>query len=212
VSDDTPSATARPWSSELEALLRPYRTFARLAAARASASRLALLARRPLLLLLAIATFVSFSTADRLVLGHVAWSIVGWAFLPFLQIVGLVLTLVVIGRARRLRDLPRLADLHFVSRAPWLVFLVGFTIVHQIAIDPTASFFSVFLNNTVPIVIVIVAVWSRVIEHAFWRAALDLPRWRAVIAVIVGDLVVIGPGVGWYLATEQLQPLLGGGP
>lgn len=208
--DTLDDVAARPWSSELEALVRPYRVFTRLAAARATSSALVLLGRRPLLLLLAIATFVSYTASGRLVLGHVAWSVVGWAFLPLLQVVGLALTLVVVGRAARLRELPRLVDLHFVTRAPWLVFLVIFLIVHQLFIDPRASFFSVFLNGAVPIAIVVVATWCRVLEHAFWRAALDLPRWRAVLAVIVGDLVVFGPGIGWYLATEQLQPLLGG--
>ena len=200
------------WSPELATLVRPYRTFATLGAgAEPPASPLMSLVRRPLLLMVVLAAFVSFTAAGRLVAGHVGWSIVGWAFLPFLQILGLALTLVIVKPPDfSWRAFPRLVDLAYLTRAPWLVFLVALTFVLVLWGDPGASFFSIFLGGPVPIAIIVALVWSRVLEHAFWRSALGLGCWRAVLAVIVGDLVVFGPGILWYFATDQLHFLMEG--
>lgn len=197
-------------SPELRALLLPYSTLAQALAAPEAAPKWWLASRRPLLLLVVLGAFVSLTAAYRLTLGHVVWAMLGWAFLPALQVVGLAGTLAIFRR-RRLRELPRMIDLSFYGRAPWHGFLVALVLWHVLLLDPRTSFFSLFLGGPVPIAIVLCAIWARVIDHAFWRA-LGVGRLAAVAAVLVGDVLVLGPGVGWYLVTEQLQPLLAGGP
>ncbi|MFO0746568.1 MAG: hypothetical protein U1F43_12980 [Myxococcota bacterium] len=195
------------WSPELSALVRPYRTLARLAATPDPASPLALCARRPLLLLVVVGAFVSLTTAGRLVLDHLGWSIVGWAFLPALQVASVAATTALVAR-RRLRELPRLVDLSYLARAPWLVFLVLFTLVHTTLGDPRGTIFSVVFAPPVLAALAACLVWTRVLDHAFWRAGVGLSWWRALVAVVLGDVFVFGPAIVWYLATEQLQPIL----
>jgi hypothetical protein len=47
------------------------------------------------------------------------------------------------------------------------------------------------------------------LSYAFFRAALGLPRRQSVLATVASYLVTTLIGVGYYLATDQLQPLLG---
>ncbi len=197
-------------SPEVRATVLPYSTMRQALAMPDAAPSWWLVVRRPLLLLVVLGAFVSLTAAYRLTVGHVGWAMLGWAFLPGLQVAGLAGTLAIFRR-RRLRELPRLIDVSFYGRAPWHGFLVGLVLLHVLLLDPRTSFFALFLGGPVPIAIVVCAIWARVIDHAFWRA-LGLSRLGAVAAVLVGDVLVLGPGVGWYLLTEQLQPLLSGGP
>lgn len=198
-----------PWSPELRALVRPYRTVAEVLAQR-EVGPLAAALRRPLLLLAVLAVFVSFTAAGKLVLVHVLWATVSYTFLVTLQGVGLAATVALFARGR-LRELPYVVDAGALARAPWLVFLAAFTVWHALFADAGASLFAVFLDVRMMAVIVACMVWSRVIDHALWRA-LGLSRARALAAVLVHDVAVLGPGIVWYLATGQLVPLLAGAP
>lgn len=208
---------ARSWvTPELSALVAPSQTMATALAPEATdalGSRRPtwiIAARRPLVLLLMIGVFVSFTATGRLLIGHVAWAMIGWAFLVVMQLFGLTLTVALFRRAR-LSEWARLVDASYLTRAPWLLWLVGMTLWHTLFADAGASFFSVFLTRFMMIVLVTCALWSRVIDHAFWRA-LGLGRAAALLAVVVHDVMVLGPGIVWYLATDQLQPLLFGAP
>lgn len=206
-----------PLSPEINALVHPFRTFAdeasraRSSPATTIGKKLSLSLRRPLLFLLVMGAFVSFTAAGRLVLGHVAWALPGYLFVPLLHTCALMMTLALLGRGDRSLSVPATLDVAFIARAPWLVFLIVLSVVYVVALGGQGSLFSFFLSWPMIAALFVFIVWSGVMDVAFWRGAMGFSRMRTTLAVVLGYLFFFAPGVAWYLVTDQLQPLLFGG-
>jgi len=205
-------------SPELAALRHPFRTFAREAQARRTSAtgRLLLVIRRPLLFLVVMGAFVSLTASGRLTLGDLGWSLVGYLFVPLLHIGALTMALALLGRGPPQDIQPRLSipatiDVAFIARAPWLVFLLVLSLLYVVVLGGQGSLFSFFASWPMIAALLVMIVWSGLLDVAFWRAAMGFSRARTALAVVLGYVFFFGPGVCWYLATEQLQPLLFGG-
>lgn len=203
-----------PWSAEARVLVRPYRTFAALAdeAVEPASGRVVrpawLAVRRPLLFLLVGASFVSLSASGRFVVGHLFWAMLSLSFLVALHVASLTATTLIFGR----RPLARSIDLYFVARAPWYVLLLGLGAWLALFVATPVTIFGFFLGGTMPVVLIATMLWSCVLDHAFYRRGLGYGAGRATAAMAVGLVLYLGLGVVWYLATEQLLPLLSAAP
>lgn len=196
------------WSPEVRVLVRPRRTFAALAASPPDVRPLTLALRRPLSFLLIGAAFVSFSSAGRLVLGHLLWSTLSLAFVVLLHLAVLALAVAITSR-RRLgaRDV----DLFFVARAPWMFLLVALSVWLVLVRDGPISIFGLFLGGVMPFALLAVTLWSTFLDYVFFRAALSQARGRAALATLIVFVGYFGLGSLWYVVTDQLGPLLASG-
>jgi hypothetical protein len=202
------AAAGSPFSPELRVLVRPFGTFAELAHGAERAGAAALVLRRPLLMLLCIGAFVSFTSAGRLVLAHVGWSVVFWSFLPAIHVGILLATLALLGRGgRRPLRLARALDLYFVARAPWLLLMIGLVVALLFFVTGRVSLFGLFLRGPFPFVLLGVTLWSGFLDFAFFRAAVGWSRLRALAATVLGYVGFAVPLVVWYYLTGQLVPL-----
>ncbi len=183
---------------------RPFVVYRQLAAAPPVGGWRA--ARRPLLLQLSIACFVSWTSTGALVVDHLILSLPSWAFVPALQ----ALMVIVAARAvRSRRPVASLVDLYFRGHLPWMLLITLLSLLCLIP-DGTLAAFSWLLDSGVLVAAVAIAVgWCAWLSYAFFRAGLDLGRVRAALACAGFYCGVIGLGTSYYLITNQLQPLLG---
>jgi hypothetical protein len=190
-------------------MLRPFRGYSRLAQELQGEPlgwRLAV--RRPVRWLLVIGAFVSLTSAGRLVALHVASGFVFWSFFPLLQTAGVLAMLALVARGR-----PRAAslDLYFAGQAPWLLFFVTLTGVCLFAPRVYDAFRWLLGTGVLPGLFVLTLLWSTLLTWAFLRRGLGLGRARATLGFVVLEAVYGGSLLAWFLATDQLQPLLLGG-
>jgi hypothetical protein len=160
----------------------------------------------PLRWSLAIACFVSLTTAGRLLVDHLLLAPLAWAFAPVTQIVWIV----AVARMWRSRlTIGKLVDLYFAGHGPWLVLLALATGVCLLAPDPTAVF-RWLARAGIPIALPLVAtVWCCFLTYAMFRSALGLRRGASILASAVFYLGYGGTLVGYFLVTGQLLPLFG---
>ncbi|MCA9516464.1 MAG: hypothetical protein KC635_16100 [Myxococcales bacterium] len=202
VAASAPAADAgSAWSPELRVLLRPRATYARLRAAPDDARPLWRGVRGPLLWLLVVGAFVSFTTAGRLVWWEILLSASAWAFLPLLQVAWLAA-----ATARVPVPLADRVDLWFRGQAPiylWFLALSAlclFTPHARLAIEPLVF----------PIVLALAAAigWGAYLTFVCLRVGFRLGRASALLRTLGFYVGYGGTLVGWYLVTDNLQPLL----
>jgi hypothetical protein len=200
-----------PWSDDALVMVRPFRTYAELAAApddRAglggSAGRT--LATRVALVLLVIGGFVSFTAAGRLVAFHVASTMVFWSFVPAVQAGVFAAVVRLCGPPRqRPRTVPALV-LYFTGHGPWLVFLLLVAGVCLAAPDVYGAMRWLLGHYVLPALFLGAIGWCGVLTFACFRAGLGWSRGRAGAGTALfyaGFSAVI---VGYYLAMNQIQP------
>jgi hypothetical protein len=186
-------------------MLRPFRTYRALAAERwpAHPGREAVL--KPLLTLLVIGAFVSLTAAGRLVPAQVVLTMAFWAFAPLLQIAALAIA---VRAARAGVPLPRAVALYFAGHGPWLLFLLALAGVCLLSPSVYATMMALLSSGALPALLLATAAWSAVLTWASFRAGMGLSRGRAALATAVFYGVYVGAIVGYYLATNQIQPQL----
>lgn len=191
-------------SLELRAMIRPFVTHRALAHAQPPPGWGTLL-RRPLLCLLMLGAFVSFTAAGRLVAVHLLSTLVFWAFAPAAQ----GLAAVVATRAlapRRLRP-SQAVDLVLAGNGPWYLLLLFVSGVVLFAPDVLAAAEALVRSRALVALFAGVAAWGALLTWACFRHGLALPRWRAAAATALYYACFFGVLVSWLLAAVQLQPL-----
>lgn len=193
-------------SDEARILVRPYSRYRQLVGEPEGASSLALALRRPFLTLLAIGWFVSLSAAGRLVAWHVAFASFFWGFLPLFQV--LVLTAIfALFRSSEGPPWSRRVDLYFAGNGPWYLFMTALVGVCLFAPNVYDAMVALLRFGILPGLLIAAFVWSIVLSHAFFREACRMTRGRAALATLLNYLLWPGLIVGYYLLTNQLQPL-----
>lgn len=194
------------WSAEAALLVRPFSTYRALAERRRDRTWRDL-ARGLLLEGVMLGAFVSLTSAGRLVASHVVLTAVFWGFLPLLQ-VGAVAAAVRVARgagAPRESVLPAVS-LYFDGLGPYYLFYLALTGICLFAPDVYAVFTALMRVGAIPLYLLGTIVWGAVITWAFFREGLALPRARAAVGAAVFYAIFVGVVVGWYLATNQIQP------
>jgi hypothetical protein len=192
------------WSDDARLLRRPFVTYGELAAVNdARPLRAALL--RALLLLFVIGAFVSITSAGRLVAFHLVGTMVFWSFLPLIQ--GAVFAAVARFVAPHQPVSAALA-LHFRGYAPWHLFLLAVAGVCLFAPDVAAAMTALLRTGALPGLLVATWIGSGVLTFACFRSGIGLSRSRASAATALYYLGYVSAIVGYYLATNQIQPQL----
>ena len=158
--------------------------------------------RRPLLVLIVMATAAPIMAVQRITLGLFASSIGSFGIVVLIQMV-VGAALIASARSRRVA-LPRALDLWFAGHVPYSVWLL--TIAAAFGIGPWASLDVLIALAAIP------AAWTAVIVAAFCRHVLGSSRagarWRAtahfiVMWAIAFELVALSAG-GWFQITRAL--------
>jgi len=161
--------------------------------------------RRPLVVLIVIATAVPIMAVQRITLGLLASSIASFGFVVLIQ---MVVGAAVIASARSRRAaLPRALDLWFAGHVPYSLWLL--TVAAAFSVAPWASLDLFIALAAIP------AAWTAVIVAAFCRQVLGSStagaRWRAaahfiVMWAIALELVALSAG-GWFQITRAVTAL-----
>lgn len=196
-----------PLTEEFRLMFRPratYRAGRHVAVVRAPWW---LVLRRPLLMLGAIAAFVSFTSAGRLVALQMLLTMVAWGFLPLFQlgVIAAVVTLFV-----RNTGLPRsrMIDLYFVGHGPWYLFLLIIVGICLLAPSVYEAISGLLRVGVLPALLLLTLGWGVALTYAFFRHACGVSRGRASLLSAGTTLTNFALILGYYLVTYQLQPLL----
>ena len=186
-------------SSELQIALAPDKTYRELIAVDEPVSAWRML-RRPLVVLIVIATAVPIMAVPRITLGLFASSIASFGFVVLIQM-AVGAALIASARSRR-AALPRALDLWFAGHVPYSLWLL--TTAAVFAAAPWASLDLLIALAIIP------AAWTAVIVAAFCRQVLGTgpagARWRAgahfgAMWAIALELVALSAG-GWFQITR----------
>lgn len=191
-------------STDLHVALAPDSTYRALVAddERVAAWRML---RRPLVVMIVIATAVPIMAVQRITLGLFASSIASFGFVVLIQMV-VGAAFIASARSRRIA-LPRALDLWFAGHVPYSLWLL--TTAAGFAAAPWASLDLLIALAVIP------AVWTAAIAAAFCRRVLGTSRggarWRAaahfiVMWAIALELVALTAG-GWFQITRAVKGL-----
>ena len=161
--------------------------------------------RRPLVVLVVIATAVPVMALKRVTLDLLVFSALSFAFVVVIQ---LLVGAAIIGTARSRRvTVPRAVDLWFAGHAPYSLWLLAasasFSVLPYVSLDALMA------------IAAFPAAWTAVIVAAFCRQVLCTgtagARWRAmvhfaVIWAIAFEVVALGAG-GWFQITRSITRL-----
>jgi hypothetical protein len=161
--------------------------------------------RRPLVVLIVIATVVPIMAVQRITLALLAASMVSFSFVAAIQLA--VGAAVVASAGSRQVSFPRAIDLWFAGHVPYsLTLLIAAGVFASL---PYGSLEGLIVPAVIP------AAWTAVIVAAFCRQVLGTSRagarWRAaahflVIWVIAFELVALSAG-GWFQIASSVKRL-----
>lgn len=193
-------------AKEIDALIRPFATFAALAQDPREGPRR--LAARVALLLLVIGVGVSILTAGRLVPHHVVGSMLAWCFAPAIQLIaasiGVHLT------APKGRDLRRLLSIYSAGNGPWLLLFTVLPFAMVLAPSKEAVVRVGVERGAVPLAVFAALAFGVFLTFAFHRSAIGASRGRAVLATLVDLLIKTVLTLIWFGWMDNLVPQLFG--
>jgi hypothetical protein len=189
-------------SDDVRVMLRPFAVYRELGRTDEPTPGRAALVRAGFFLLV-LGGFISLTTAGRLVAFHVASVFLTWAFLPLLQ--ALAVTLAVRTAAPK-ASIRRALALYFTGHAPWFFWMLIIAFVPLVVGDVYKTMGILLRFGVVPALLLAAIGWGGVLTYAAFRAGLDLSRARAAGATAIFYLAFVGSILGYYLATNQIQP------
>jgi len=190
-------------------MVRPFRTYREIAEDEEEPRDFRPAAFRVLLTLIFIGSFVSLTTAGRLVAFHVANSLVFWSFLPAIQIASLLLAMRAV--APRVPIWTSIA-LYYVGQGPWLLFLLFVCAICIFVPHVYQTMTWMLTHGVLPLLLLGTIAWGMVLTTAFFRAGLGLTRKRATFGVLIFYFAFYCAIAAWYFATNQIPPQLFGVP
>jgi hypothetical protein len=156
--------------------------------------------------LLVVACFVSWTTHQHLLVEHLVLAPLAWAWAPALQTGWIAIA----GRCGRATlSSATLVTLYHRGHGPWFVALLGVAAFSMLGPDPVAAFVAGWLLPLAALGFIAAVVWSLTLTYALFRAAAQLTRKRAAIAMAVYYLGVTGSILAYYAIAGQLAPILG---
>jgi hypothetical protein len=182
------------WSPEVRVLMKPSAVFRELTCERTGGARVML--RRPLLLALFAGCTVSLQASGRLSVRLVADGIVSFAFVPFFEIVALA---VVYARCPRRVPFARAIDAFFAANAPWLLWLLAFSVLRCVQTPLQATAMPAALLWTLVLSLVLTAAWSAFIDLQFFREVLPPQHEHAVRDLLLARVISWTGILGYFL-------------
>ena len=190
-------------------MLHPIDTYAALSGPEGNHEDGRALRIRLVRLMIVLGAFVSFTSAGRLVAFHLVSTFVFWSFVPALQLAAVTVVL------RVLNQKPwssRALSLYLVGHGPWLLFLMAVCGVCLFVPNVYLAMTWMISHGVLPAVLLAILAWGGVLTWAFFRHGLAMTGRRAAAATALFYLLYIGAILGWFFATNQLQPQIFGVP
>jgi len=199
-----------PWSDDARVMVHPFRAYAALALSEehAPGSARRALALRVALILVVLGGFVSLTAAGRLVAFHVASTMVFWSFIPAVQAAVFAVVLRIASPQGYRPGLVPALSLYFTGHGPWMLFLLALAGVCLAAPDVYATMTWLLGHGVLPALLLATIAWSGVLTFACFRAGLGLSRRRAALATAGFYAGFSGVIVSYYLAMNEIQPLV----
>lgn len=200
-----PASSAAPaglLSAEAMLLVRPFKTY-RALASRRSERTWRDLGRGVLIQGVFLGALVSLTSAGRLVLSHMALTVVFWGFLPLLQVAAVAAAIRVAAPKERTIAA---ASLYLEGFGPYYVFFLTLSGICLFAPDVYGVMTALLQVGVLPLFLLGTIGWGVTITWAFFREGLALPRTKAGLGAAVLYAITIGVLLGWYLANNQIQP------
>ncbi|MBX3193358.1 MAG: hypothetical protein KF819_40625 [Labilithrix sp.] len=149
--------------------------------------------------MLAIGAFVAFGATGRLSPFELLGGAISFAYYPLLHAIAMAMALRAVAR-----EIPvsRAFALFAAGYGPWYLLFCAVIAVCLFVPDPGAYV------KLVGVGIVVAHVWGGVMTLALFRRGLDLSWRRAVLALVIFDVVSLGTILGYFLAAGQLLPIL----
>ena len=191
------------WTDDAKVCVRPLSTYRELATREVSL-REALAG--PLQLSFAVACFVSWTTAGRLLIDHLIFGQLSWAFLPVIQIVALSLVALM---WRLDKPWPQLVSMYFRGHMPWLIVIGLMSLLCLIPAGTWPAYRFLLTTDLLPLIFGITIAWCVALSVAFFRAGVGLSWVRSLAVALCFYALQIGFGVAYYAALNQVQPLIG---
>lgn len=196
------------WSSdEVRVMLRPERTYRRLAdevnATKDGSNPFWRAFKRPLFAAFMIGAFASLTSSGRFNALLVIDGMLFWSFVPLLQLLAITCVVLVLARGRFATT--KAIELFFIGYGPWYLWLLiisGSCLLvpaKQIVLWPVQS------GWIMPATLLIVWAWSNLTTFGFLRGALNLSTVRAAVALLVYNLFLWGIIISYLFAIETLQ-------
>jgi hypothetical protein len=165
--------------------------------------------------LLFVACFVSWTTSGRLLVEHLLFGPIAWAFAPLLQALWIVVSLRIAARQAAPPNTapapktPQLIALYFRGHAPWMVLLFVVSGICLFVPEPSRLLVSGLGIPLVGALFVAALVWGGVITFALFRAGCGLSRGRSAFGTALFYAGYAGSLTTHYAVTGQLAPILG---
>jgi membrane-bound acyltransferase YfiQ involved in biofilm formation len=164
---------------------------------------------RPLIFLVALGSAISLLTSGRVVAADVVLTAVFWAFVPALWALAAALAT---RWAAPGFPLSRAVALSFAGIGPWVLLFAFLAGVCLFSSDVYGAFVALLETRALLALLLATAAWGVVITFALFRAGIGLSAGRASVATLLYYAVFDGLLLGYYLATNQIQPQLFGVP
>ena len=191
-----------PWSLEWLALRSPKSTFETLRIEPISwRLYLAQVARS----LVVLAAFVSFTSAGRLTILDILWTIVFWSFAPVLQALAALLAGKILAK-----QTPSLlvVTAMIIGNGPWLILLSIISAMCIVIPSPGPAFLWMLRVGLLPALLLATAFTGVFLTYKAFRYIADLSAAKTVAATGVYYMAYVGLILSWYLSLYELQPLV----
>jgi len=185
-------------SPELQLIVSPRDTYARLARTRSRGGVLAAL-RRPALAAVVMGAAIALGATGHVTPRLLLSTTLCWAFVVVLQIA--IAVALIVGPSRRTVGLSRALDLFFASHAPWSLWLLAVAALPAPLGRPVMP---LLLLAVVPLMMT-----NRAIA-AFFREVLQYGSRRAAVHTAIHQALTWGAFVVLYGAAVALQPRIVG--
>jgi len=190
---------------EVQVLLRPFSTFARIADDTREGPRR--LAARVALLLFVIGVAVSVLTCGRVSLHHVVGSMLAWCFAPAIQLIAASAGIHLTAKGQ---DLRRLLSIYSAGNGPWLLLFTLLPFALVLAPNKDAVVRIGLERGVVPVVVLSTLAFGVALTFAFHRSAIGAPRGRAAVATLIDLVIKVVLSLAWFGWMDNLVPQLFG--
>ena len=189
----------------IQVMLRPRKTYEKLARDSQNPTTLEML-RRPALFAFLLGCSLALSTIGRFSLRVIVTGTLLWAFAPLLQILAASGVLLLLGGRRH--SLRAGIALMFLGIGPWSFWILTVAALFSF-IPPESAVVWIAGRVTSPLdTVALPFLWSAFVTFGFFRGALAWSRPKSACALVLYHALAWGPPVLFFLASDQLLPRL----
>lgn len=191
------------WSDDVRVLVDPASVFRELSEDRRPG--LWVLVRRSLLLAFVFGCVVSMEASGRFSVRLIADGMISFAFVPVFEMLALA---VVFRRQRHMIPFACAVDMFFVANAPWLLWLIGFSLLRAFESPIRATAMTTPIELSVLVTLLPTALWSAWIDLHYFRAVLPRPS-GALRDLLLERAIAWSCSIGYFIGVAIWPEIVG---